>query len=237
MAYIEFNGTRSDTFGLRILNQVEHESTGWDVSTVTVPGRDGELLLSNRRLKSVEKSFPFWLNAKDNLTQTQEKISEWLNVEGYQPLILSWDEGFTYFATVIKTFSVEEVLRNFGNLKVNFLVHPIKFYSDAMNEVSLTNGAVIPGRGNIMAHPIIRLVGTGDCILTIDGRQTKLKNIQGNIVLDMHNQVVYRGKQGAWDRLIRSSDSVKPYLLPKDSRVSWTGDFKVFIATYQGVRL
>lgn len=237
MAYIEFNGTQSDKFGLRITNEVEHESTGLDISTVVVPGRDGELLLSNQRLKAVEKSFPFWLNAEENVTQTQEAISDWLNVEGYKPLVLSWDPDFTYFATVIKTFSVQEVLRNFGKLKVTFLVHPIKYYQDGMLPQPITNGMTLTGKGNVNAKPIIRLVGSGDCTLKINGRKTKLKGIQQGITLDMQSNTIYQGVQGAWDKLVRSNDSVKPYLDSGRNTISWDGDFQIEITPYWGVKL
>lgn len=236
-AYIEFNGTRSDALGLRIINKVEHESTGYDVDTVVVPGRDGELLLSNGRLKSVEKSFPLRLVSKTNLTKSQEEISQWLNVEGYQKLLLSWDPEFEYRAAFIKTFAIDEILRNFGNLKVNFLVHPIKYYRDGLVSKRINSGSVLAGKGNVNAQPIIKLTGSGDCVLTINGRTTKLRGIQGGITIDMQTNTIYQGVQGAWDKFVRSPESVKPYLDPKSNTISWTGNFTVDLTPFWGVKL
>ncbi|RLK63149.1 phage tail protein [Atopobacter sp. AH10] len=236
-AYIQFNGQRSDDFGLRIYNNVSHESTGFDVETVVVPGRDGELLLSNRRLKAVEKTFPFRLLSDVRVTEVQEKISNWLNVEGYKPLLLSWDSAFEYKAAFIKTFEVEEVLRNFGKLQVTFLVHPIKYYVDGLIERPLKNGENLRGRGNELAHPIIKLKGNGDCVLKINDRETHLKNIEGGIILDMQSNTVYQGKQGAWDKFIRSPQSVKPYLDIDANKITWTGDFSATIMPFWGSKV
>ena len=236
-AYIEFNEIRSDSLGLRIYNDMTHESTGYDIETVVVPGRHGELLLSNDRLKAVNKSFPFRLLSEKNVTEQQIKISEWLNVEGYKPLLLSWEKDFEYRAAFISTFEIQEILRNFGKLKVDFLVHPIKYYKDGLKMRSLNNGETLIGKGNVSAQPIIKIVGSGNCDLSINGRMTKLKDIQGGITLDMQSNTIYYGTQGAWDKFVRSPESVKPYLDTGKNVVKWTGNFKVEIAPHWGVKV
>ncbi len=236
-AYIEFNGIRSDSLGLRIYNDMTHESTGYDVETVVVPGRHGELLLSNNRLKAVNKSFPFRLLSEKNVTEQQIKISEWLNVEGYKPLLLSWEKDFEYRAAFISTFEIQEILRNFGKLKVDFLVHPIKYYKDGLKMRSMNNGETLIGKGNVSAQPIIKIVGSGNCELSINGRLTKLRDIQSGITLDMQSNTIYYGTQGAWDKFVRSPESVKPYLDTGNNVVSWTGNFKVEIAPRWGVKV
>lgn len=54
MGTFTFNGVSSATHGLRVTNDYVINSTGNDVETVAVPGRDGDLLISkNRDRKSV----------------------------------------------------------------------------------------------------------------------------------------------------------------------------------------
>ena len=236
-AYIEFNGIRSDSLGLRIYNDITHESTGYDVETVVVPGRHGELLLSNDRLKAVNKSFPFRLLSEKNVPEQQIKISEWLNVEGYKPLLLSWEKDFEYRSAFISTFEIQEILRNFGKLKVDLLVHPIKYYKDGLQMRSINNGETLIGKGNVPAQPIVKFVGSGNCDLSINGRLTKLKDIQGGITLDMQSNTIYYGTQGAWDKFVRSPESVKPYLDTGKNVIKWTGNFKVEIAPHWGVKV
>ncbi|WP_028125649.1 distal tail protein Dit [Eremococcus coleocola] len=236
IAYIEFNGVSSSSLGLRIINKVSHESTGWDIETVTVPGRDGDLLLSNNRLKSVVKSFPMRLQPNDNLTKAEDRISDWLNVLGYKDLKLSWDPKFIYFATVIETFEIEEVLRQFGNLKVNFLCKPIKIYTDSI-ELKSFSGGTLENKGNTIAKPIIELVGSGDGVLTINGRQTKLQGVQEGITLDMQRNMIYYSQTAKWNNVVRSEQYQLPYLDLGKNEISMTGSFQMKIAPYWGVKL
>lgn len=238
MAHIKFNGVSSKSLGLRIINNVEHESTGYDLERIVVPGRDGELLLSNHRLKSVEKSFPCKLNTKDNLTKVQEKISQWLLVEGYKDFELSWDPDYLYKAAFIETFAIEEILRQFGNVKLNFLVHPIKYLKSGLVKKTVTNQGTVNNAGNVIAKPVIKLTGNGECVLAINNRKTKLTGVQNNIVLDMQKNMVYSGATtSAWDKVVRSQEYVMPYLDIGNNVISWTGSFTLEITPYIGVKI
>lgn len=237
MAYFTFNGASSADKGLRIINEVTHESTGYDVERVVVPGRDGELLVSNKRLKAVEKSFPCRLSSRANLTVAQEVISQWLNVEGYKDMTLSWDPDYIYKAAFVETFEVEEVLRQFGKVKLNFLLQPVKYRKDGLTKITLSNGGTVAGKGNVQAQPIITIRGNGEGVLTINGRQTKFKNVQAAITFDMQKKMVYSGSQAAWDKVLRAPQYVMPYLDPGANKISWTGSFTVELVPYWGVKL
>ena len=58
MGSFTFNGVSSTTHGLRVTSDYIISSTGSDVETVAVPGRDGDLLISKNRLKSVTIELP-----------------------------------------------------------------------------------------------------------------------------------------------------------------------------------
>ncbi|HEK9257472.1 TPA: phage tail protein, partial [Streptococcus equi subsp. equi] len=61
MRYIEFNGKKSDSFGLLLERERSIKSTSNDVDLIEVDGRDGVLLKDNGRLKAIEQDFPFSL--------------------------------------------------------------------------------------------------------------------------------------------------------------------------------
>lgn len=134
-AFIKFDGKKSSDFDLRIINDVEHDSTFYDVGQIKVPGRDGVVLKDNQRLEAVERSYPLRLYSKRRLTEVETDISNWLNVTGWKDLELSWEPDYIYKATHITPFSIKEVLRNFGSLRANFLIHPIKYLKTGKQEV------------------------------------------------------------------------------------------------------
>lgn len=237
MGSFTFNGTSSTTHGLRVTSDYVINSTGNDVETVAVPGRDGDLLISKNRLKSVTLELPCTLLSNRKLTDAGSEISNWLNVDGYKDLTLSWDPDFIYRSAFIETFEIAGIMRQFGKVKLNFLTYPVKFYKQGRTTQTLSNGATVNGLGNVNAKPIITLAGSGDCTLTINGRKTKLKAVQNRITLDMQANQVYSGNLQAWDKVVRSPQFQMPYLDYGRNLISWDGNFTVTMIPNWGVKL
>ena len=237
MGSFTFNGVSSTTHGLRVTSDYIISSTGSDVETVAVPGRDGDLLISKNRLKSVTIELPCTVLSSRKLTDAESDISNWLNVDGYKDLTLSWDPDFIYRSAFIETFEIASLMRQFGKVKLNFLTYPVKFYKQGRTTQTLSNGATVNGLGNVKANPVITLVGSGDCTLTINGRKTKLRAVQNTITLDMQARQVFSGNLPAWDKVVRAPQYQMPYLDAGRNLISWDGDFTVKMAPYWGVKL
>lgn len=237
MGYFTFNGKSSLDFGLRVTKEYKILSTGNDVNTVSVAGRDGDLLISNNRLKSVSIELPCTIQSNKSLQSLSTDISNWLNVDGYRDMTLSWDNDYIYRVAFIETFEIASIMRQFGTIKLNFLAQPVKYFKDGMQRQNLSNGLALNGKGNVKAKPIIKLTGNGETILTINGRKTKLKDIQGNVVLDMQSNQVYSGNLSAWNKVVRSSEFTMPYLDSGRNLISWTGNFTAEITPFWGVKL
>ena len=237
MGSFTFNGVSSTTHGLRVTSDYIISSTGSDVETVAVPGRDGDLLISKNRLKSVTIELPCTVLSNRNLTDAESDISNWLNVDGYKDLTLSWDPDFIYRSAFIETFEIASLMRQFGKVKLNFLTYPVKFYKQGRTTQTLSNGATVNGLGNVKANPVITLVGSGDCTLTINGRKTKLRAVQNTITLDMQARQVFSGNLPAWDKVVRAPQYQMPFLDAGRNLISWDGDFTVKMAPFWGVKL
>lgn len=237
MGSFTFNGINSSQFGLRVTSDYVINSTGQDIDTVAVAGRDGDLLLPNNRLKSVTIELPCTIMSNRKLTDAESDISNWLNVAGYKDLTLSWDPDFIYRSAFIETFEVVGLMRQFGKVKLNFLTYPVKFYKQGRTTQTLSNGATVNGLGNVKANPVITLVGSGDCTLTINGRKTKLRAVQNTITLDMQARQVFSGNLPAWDKVVRAPQYQMPFLDAGRNLISWDGDFTVKMAPFWGVKL
>ena len=237
MGTFTFNGTDSSQFGLRVTSDYVINSTGQDIDTVAVAGRDGDLLLPNNRLKSVTIELPCTIMSNRKLTDAESGISNWLNVAGYKDLTLSWDPDFIYRSAFIETFEIAGLMRQFGKVKLNFLTYPVKFYKQGRTTQTLSNGATVNGIGNVNAKPIITLVGSGDCTLTINGRKTKLRAVQNTITLDMQARQVFSGNLPAWDKGVRAPQYQMPYLDAGRNLISWDGSFTAEMIPNWGVKL
>ncbi|KKC20719.1 phage protein [Streptococcus sp. NCTC 11567] len=235
MRYIEFNGTKSNDLGLLLERERSIKSTNNDVDLIEVAGRDGVLLKDNDRLKVIEQDFPFSLVG--DVTVYEQKISEWLHVKGWHDLVLSWDKDYIYRASVVNLFEIDEILKQFGRLKINFLIHPIKYLKTGKQSVSLVSGATLQNPGNVQAKPILKIKGTGNGVLTINDFETGLENVQGELVIDMERHLVYKDVLSAWDNIVRTEHHRMPLFDVGQNKISWTGDFTITAIPNWGVKV
>lgn len=235
MRYIEFNGIKSNDLGLLLERERSIKSTNNDVDLIEVAGRDGVLLKDNDRLKVIEQDFPFSLVG--DVTVYEQKISEWLHVKGWHDLVLSWDKDYIYRASVVNLFEIDEILKQFGRLKINFLIHPIKYLKTGKQSVSLVSGATLQNPGNVQAKPILKIKGTGNGVLTINDFETGLENVQGELVIDMERHLVYKDVLSAWDNIVRTEHHRMPLFDVGQNKISWTGDFTITAIPNWGVKV
>ncbi|EQL77819.1 phage tail protein, partial [Streptococcus pyogenes UTMEM-1] len=157
--------------------------------------------------------------------------------KGWHDLALSWDKDYIYRASVVNLFEIDEILKQFGRLKVNFLIHPIKYLKTGKQEVSLVNGGTLQNPGNVQAKPILKIKGTGDGVLTINSFKTGLENVQGELVIDMERHLVYKGVLSAWDNIVRTEHHRMPLFDVGQNKISWTGSFTITAVPNWGVKV
>lgn len=77
MNYFEFNGVRSSDYGLIISSKDIYSAPASDVSFVSVPGRNGDVMIDNNRFLNVTVSYDFAFGNVKNavLKLVQEVIS------------------------------------------------------------------------------------------------------------------------------------------------------------------
>ena len=219
---------------------MSHISSLYDTETIEILGRDGALLVDNQRLKPVEQPFSFVVKPKGKkVSQVAGDLSDWLGTKGYQDFEKSWDSDYLYRATYLETFELDEVISQFGRVQLAFLFHPIKYLKSEQKEITVTSGQTIVNKGNMPSKPIIKLIGSGDTTLTINGRQTKLKGIQGELIWDAERKLVYKGNfTSQWGVVVAEQGQYNaPMLDVGNNKISWTGNFTVKMVQNGGVKI
>lgn len=239
MAYIEINGKKSSDLGLILINDMEHVPAVNDIEPLEIKGRDGVLLVDNNRLKSVEQTFPFVVKPNNSVAETAQEISDWLNFKGFQTFRKSWEPSYIYKAVFLETFELSEIVRTFGKVNLTFMFHPIKYLEDGQKERTISNGQTVVNRGNVPANPLIKISGNGDINLTINGRTTKLKNVERSLIWNTERKLVYKGDYTSqWQKVVASAGHYeKPYLDVGNNTVSWSGSATVSLVTNEGVKI
>ncbi|MCW6663959.1 phage tail family protein [Aerococcaceae bacterium NML190073] len=237
MSFIKFNGMKSSDFGLRLLSGFDYVSAQSDIDTIEVVGRDGVLLKDNKRLRPVHVSYPFTITDSEGLTNKLDKISRWLNVRGWHDLEFDWDNEHIYRASYTSQLSISELFHNFGMLKLDFTLHPVKYLKTGKIPIQATQNMRLMNEGKLPAKPIIMLEGNGNMILSINRKQLLLENVQNGITIDSERRLIYNDSGAQWDKIVRSSEDDFPVIGVGDNDIEITGATSMQIIPNWAVRV
>lgn len=190
MSYFVFNGRSSEDFGIRIHNELEFSTPARDLEKVTVLGRNAELLIDNRRYKTIQKSIKIDIRIPQGNGQELQnrvmQIYDWLNVQEWTDFRWSMYPDFTYRARVLNPFSILDALRWLGRGVIDMEFYPIMYYPN--NELKTINsGATIANIGNVNAEPLIVITPATDSridILNNGEAWISLKDVTSKITID-----------------------------------------------------
>lgn len=223
--------------GLYLENKVIRHTSAYDLDEVEILGRDGVVLIDNKRTKPVQQPFPFYYKGDWREVQSMLRIN-WLTSKGWHNLFFEWENNSVYRATIIESVKFEELSRNFGRVEIEFLIHPVEYIYLSTGLKTIHNGQKLVNRGNVLAYPLVELTGQGDGFISINGRKTNLESVQGNLIIDTRQQrnLVISNGLAAWNSILSSSDSL-PYLDLGENKIELSENFTAKIATWEGVKL
>ena len=134
MNYFEYNGIKSSDMGLHIQKKNVYSSPKFDSQFVSVPGRNGDLIVSNNRFENIQISYNVFLSAKsvDELAEKLLKVKAWLysHPTGYQNLTDSYDKKFFRKAVFASSLDIEDELNKIGVFTISFNCKPFKYSFD-----------------------------------------------------------------------------------------------------------
>ena len=121
--YFIYGGTSSASFNFIITENDNLKSFENDFELVSIPGRNGDLIISNNRKKNKEINIEAYIDLeslnKDAKTAAKE-IKNWLQGEvKYKDLTFS-DDLINYKAVVVGEVEIYEEIENLLNIKFKF---------------------------------------------------------------------------------------------------------------------
>lgn len=201
--FIVFNGKKLKDYGVFISGEAVFDAPKRDTTSVTVPGRNGELTLDNGRYENITIKYPAFI-----VRSFKERISELRNFvlsqSGYQRLEDTYHPDEFRLAKWESDFSVkpDEALLA-GEFDLKFNCYPQRFLKSGENAIEITSATTIINEQMTTALPLIRAYGTGtftingvtaqitsassytdiDCDLQECFKDTLATNCNGNVVL------------------------------------------------------
>ena len=230
-----YKGVRSDEMHLRVENSLGFDSPARDVDLVSVPGRDGDLVMDNGRFESVVRSFACRLEAPDggDVEAVIARIHDWLGTDvRYHDFTWAGDRDFVYRAMVEGSMASQRVLARYARSTINFRLHPVKYLVSSLNERQVASGANVVNPYHVAARPVIRVVGSGNVRINIGQQVLDLRNVDRGITVDCETQTVtsFNGEFTEFDKMF----SPFPVLNPGNNSITFSGNFQVFVTPRLG---
>ena len=217
--YFWLDGKCCGDYGIRLQGPVEFESPTPKISTVSIPGRNGDLHFYEGAYNNVAGSVECFVLHR-NVEQILPEISKWLLLKaGYRRLETSDELNCYRLARITNGPEIGVRMRILAPFSIEFDCHPQKFFKSGEHPLFFDSATSLYN-SNFPALPLIKINGTGAGNLYVGEYTVKILELEDYIMLDSNLQDAYRDTQNKNNTI---ATEAFPVLKPGESTISWDG--------------
>lgn len=218
--YFVIGGKDSRDFECFLAESNMLDSPERDFSTVSVPGRNGELLQDNGRFKNFTATLTVYF--RKEVVRNAQALKEWLLSEnGYVRYEESTDPEVFRMAKMNSAFGMKNFDRVGGTAELEFTCKPQKWLKAGEEAQEIQSGTALWNPTRYPAKPLIRVEGAGT--LTIGNMGIVCKK---SMTIDCETMDCYDGATNENGNVMVSGEDF-PRLEPGENSITFTGFTKV----------
>ncbi|WP_143314484.1 distal tail protein Dit [Clostridium sp. HBUAS56017] len=149
---------------------------------VPVDGRSGDLIINKGTYP--DRTIPFTFTIVSNDIEVDfDRVEEWLTE--IKDKRLFWGNSDKCF--IVKKVNIgdfQQEFTTFGKSTINFLCEPFRSDPDSIIYTITASGFKFNYSGNIPAEPLIKVYGSGNIQLTINGETIQIDNVTNYVEID-----------------------------------------------------
>lgn len=187
------DGKNLRTFGIYVSGEKTFGAPEWDYEATAVPGRNGDLLVSQNRLKNITVEYPAFI--RQNFAANAQAARAYLLGAGAKYRRMEDDYHPDSYRLGVFAGPIDFDMRFLnlsGETSLIFNCKPQRFLKSGETPVSVTSGQTLQNDWQ-PALPLIRLTGTGDGELTVGGSTITITGMDGDLTIDSDTQNAYDG--------------------------------------------
>lgn len=189
--YINFDNTDLRNYGLYISGSNVFNAPERAYDVITIPGRNGALLGSERRLENIEVRYPAFIysDLKNNIAGLRSFL---LSRVGYKRLIDTYHPSeyrLGYYAGGLEAEMTAKL--DAGQFDLTFNCKPQRFLLSGDTPVTLNASGTVTNPTLFDAQPLIRVYGTGS--ITVNGVTITISEADGYTDIDCELMEAYKG--------------------------------------------
>lgn len=222
-----FGGKSSEAFYLTVEKLPVITAPEKKYSTISVPGRNGELHIEENAFRDYIQPYECWFRGPDaKAPDVAHAIKEWLlGSRGVQILKDSYDPDHFRKATYLGPMDMERLLNEYGRCIIQFSCNPQSFLNIGEQKIGFTTAGTLRNPTPFTALPLITVYGSGAGVLNVGKQRVEIKELADVITLDCESMNAYRkiGDGATQNMNNKISAPVFPELTEGENIISWTG--------------
>ena len=194
-----FNGSKLSELGAVIRQRPTHIISLPSLSFVEKPCKSGDEIITYSRYNNISYKIPIRalpVFCDLTLEEFTRKLAEWLVTENYGIYRDTYNSGYFRYGIVSEISEIIGIEEDVYECEITLNFQPFLYsdegqnlltYSSTNNSINLTliNPEVVP------SEPIIKITGSGNFTLTINGKNIYLTNVENFIIIDKSKEDVY----------------------------------------------
>lgn len=205
--YFNYKNKDSRDYGILIRNKQTFDAPKRDIDFVSVPGRDGDLLIDNGRYPNVDMTYGIMLvapsinplnpNENIDLAEASKAVRQWLmsNYNYYQ-LIDSYDPDYFRLAVFSGDIKLETKNTSIAYSDIKFNCKPYRYRIDGQKNLT-TNASALTlfNPESLFSLPRITVKGNGTLTITVNSVTYTVTNVVNSVIIDSEMMNIYNPNQ------------------------------------------
>ncbi|SCJ99154.1 Phage-related protein [uncultured Clostridium sp.] len=224
---IYFNGNRSLNLNLFLENYPSIPIANEEYEEVPIEGRNGKLIINKGTYP--DKKIPFTFTILSPRIEIDfERVYEWLTEIEDNRLIFGREDR-CYKVKKVIFGDIQKEFRSIGEFNVTFLCEPFIQDLDKTTHEITTSGFKINYDGNAPGDTLIKVYGSGNIQLTINGETMQINNVTDYVEIDSELLQV-RNQDGT----SKDDDTLGDFILftKGENVISYTGTVTKVVVEY-----
>ncbi len=220
MSYITYKGRSSKEFSLHISSSNPFDVAQPEITTQSVPGRDGELVMIGNRYQNVIGTYYCFIKS-NQIEQDIRNIKSWILPNlGYDILFDSSDSNYFRYAYPTGKLAFMKRTSRLYEIEIEFSCKPFRYSFLGQKPIGINKTTTIYNPEKFASKPYIKVYGSGNGTLNINQNGWNFKGIDGYIELDSELMNTFRGTASQNQKV---QGNGYPQLLAGKSTLSFSG--------------
>jgi predicted phage tail component-like protein len=186
-----FNDSSTKDLGIKIVKEIDIPIPKRRVELTPLDGVDGSYSEDLETYDSIVIPVECNFIDREDINSKASRIAHWLTNINNEKLIFSDDTRYFRIVEKVECEDIKRQLRVKGSFIINFTCNPFKHLNEEALISITANSSIYSPELVYVSIPTIKVFGSGDITLTINGQDQLLYSVSGHIILNSDLEEAY----------------------------------------------